>query len=55
MESLQDVSIANREYWFSIFKDLLLILYCTPEVHLTARLILLVTRSIWQDQKHRKV
>jgi hypothetical protein len=52
---LQDVSIANMEYWFSIFKDLLLVLYCTPEVHITVRLIMLITRSIWQDQKQRKV
>jgi hypothetical protein len=33
----------------------LLIIYCTPEVHTTVRLILVVYRSIWQDPMHRKV
>jgi hypothetical protein len=55
MAPLQAAHIANQEYWGVNFKNLLLIIYCTPEVNITVRLILVVYRSIWQDPKHRKV
>ena len=49
------VHITNKEYWAGFLKNIALVLYCSPEIHFTTRLLLLLIRKIKQDLLNKQV